>query len=192
MFLFFWTLVDEKTSNDRSKGRMQKIRSAANARTFNLIKLRPREEVQPRIVRSSARKTQRVLRTQRGRLFRSRARARSLPCRSSLINRLVPRVHPPCSRNGGDRPETEKEEACPRIRPRIAVAAERREVSAVTFIGYKSTRILCRARVNTFMLPAPLASILLFRPFPLWSVTDISIGAKKERALFTRFSESNE
>jgi len=111
-----------------------------------------------------------------------RARARgSLPCRSSFINRPVPRLHPPCCRNAhGD----EKEEACPRIRPRIAVAAERREVSAVTFIGYKSTRILCRARVNTFMPPSLL-------PPPPFASNGI-LNRRKKRALFIAPSERGE
>lgn len=64
----------------------------------DLIKLRPRAEVQPRIARYSVQKAQRALRAQSERLFGSRARG-SLPCRSSLINRLVPRVHPPSPRN---------------------------------------------------------------------------------------------
>jgi len=70
-------------------------------RATDLIKLRPRVEVQPRIVRYSMRKAQRAFRAQSERLFGSRARG-SLPCRSSLINRLVPRVHPPSPRNAHD------------------------------------------------------------------------------------------
>lgn len=108
---------------------------------LGLIKLRPREEVQPRIVRNRARKAQRTLRAHKAADCSNRARLVTM----SLVTHKSPRsactpVERPRNAHDDDDDDAEKEEACPRIRLRIAVAAERREVSAVTFIGYKSSR----------------------------------------------------
>jgi hypothetical protein len=132
-------LVEQRAHPTQTRDAFCRERAA-----FSLIKLRQREKVQPRIVRYSARKTQRAPRAQSGRLFGSRPRARlvtmSLVIHKSSRSALTPAMLPERARR---RAGAEKEEACPRIRPRIAVAAERREVSAVTFIGYKSAWILC-------------------------------------------------